>query len=115
MRLPAPAPRSPEGGRPRGRPADSRGSGVRLSVEADGCGSTACPTRQSREAARPGDVSLFDVLESEAELVARSEQRPAGRSGQSGGDDFVVERRHDDLDAVVDAVANARDDVLLQR
>ena len=29
--------------------------------------------------------------------------------------ELVVERRHDDLDAVVDADANARDDVLLER
>ena len=73
------------------------------------------PRDGHEQAARPGDVSLFDVVESEPELVARGEQRPAGRGGQPGGDDFVVERRHDDLDAVVGADANAGDDVLLER
>jgi len=73
------------------------------------------PPDSHEQAARPGDVSLFDVVEREPELVAPGEQRPSGRAGQPRGDDFVVERRHDDLDAVVGAVANAGDDVLLQR
>ena len=73
------------------------------------------PADGHEQAARPGNVSLFDVLEREPELVARGGQVPARRGGQPGGDDLVVERRHDDLDAVVGGVANAGDDVLLQR
>ena len=67
------------------------------------------------QAARPDDVSLLDVLEREPELVARGEQRPAGRGRQPGGDDLVVDGRHDDLDAVVGDDANAGVDVLLER
>ena len=73
------------------------------------------PRDSHEQAARPDDVSLLDVVESEPELVARGEQRPAGGGSQPGGDEFVVERRHDDLDAVVGADANARVDVLLER
>ena len=51
----------------------------------------------------------------ELKLVARGEQRPAGRGSQPGGDDLVVDRRHHDLDAVVGGDANAGVDVLLER
>ena len=73
------------------------------------------PRDSHEQAARPGDVSLLDVVESEPEFVPRGEQRPAGRGGQPGSDEFVVERRHDDLYAVVRADANARDGVLFGR
>lgn len=73
------------------------------------------PRDGHEQSARPDLVPLLDVLKSELELVASGEQRPAGGGSQPGGEELVVERRHDDLDAVVAADANTGVDVLLER
>jgi hypothetical protein len=60
------------------------------------------------QAARTSGHSCLDALERVRELVARGEERRlVVPSDEPTGDDLVVDRRHDDLDAVVgsDAIA----------
>jgi len=73
------------------------------------------PADRDEQAARTSGHPRLDALERVRELVARGEERhPVVPRDETTGNDLVVDRRHDDLDAVIGGDAIADVEMLLE-